>query len=291
MARGKKDFKKEALADVAPVENEASELDRSRRGERAGTQRLSGARSISMDRLKLDDRRLRQTIEGESLQKLAESIKIYGVIHPVAVEYDEKDDLYRIITGARRFLAAKKIGLPSMPCIIRQSPVEWSRIEQLVENIHREDLPVLAEAGAIQELCDVFNLSQREVAKRIGKPKTYVNELLKILALPDDVKEQIFIGAPIPKSSLLKLARLNDPQKARKLFEQLRTQGLSTKQLENRKEYPSPKKRGRPPYDEFIYPSPDKRFNLKIKFRKIKATEQDIFDALSQTLEDFSKKK
>lgn len=282
---GKKDFRKEALADTAPLETDDSSRSLLR-GERSGTNRLSGARLIQLDRLTLDHQRLRQSMNEAALQKLAESIKTHGVIHPITVEFEENNDVYRIITGARRFIAARRAGLKELPCIIREPSVDSFRIQQLIENIHREDLPILAEAEAIKELCNVYKLSQREVARRIGRPKTYVNELLRILELPPDIKEQLSVDPPIPKISLLKLSRLNDPHKARDLFRKLQQDHLSAKQLEQQKEYPNSRRGGRLRHYEFYYRSGDKRFLLKLKFNKISVTTAEIMQALQEALND-----
>lgn len=284
MARGRKDFKAQALADVAPAVDEAPSVQMQRLGERAGTNRLAGARMIAVERLQLDDRRLRTTIAPGSLEKLAESIAVHGVIHPLTVVYDEQQDIYVIVNGARRFLAAQEAGLIAVPCLVAATAGDSSQEQQLVENLQRENLPVLAEAEAIAELCRTFNLTQREAARRIGKPKSYINELLRIRRLPSDVKERIVRNPDIPKTTLLMLARLDDPETIRTLFTQIETHRLTTEELRRHQDYPRKTKPGRPPYHRFSYKPPHRRYSLTITFQRHRIRTGDVVKVLREAL-------
>jgi ParB family transcriptional regulator, chromosome partitioning protein len=128
----------------------------------------------------------------ESLGELAASITQLGVLQPILVRLI--DDRYQLIAGERRWRAARRAGLATVPAIVRTSD-DVSAIEQaLVENLHREDLTPLEEAAAYQQLIEDFELTHEEIAHRVGKSRSAITNTLRLLALPPAVQHLLADG-------------------------------------------------------------------------------------------------
>ncbi|MCI0412859.1 ParB/RepB/Spo0J family partition protein [bacterium] len=131
----------------------------------------------------------RTNFNDESLNELAQSIKSDGVIQPVIVRRSGTG--YELITGERRWRAAKKAGLRTIPAVVRDvsefRTLEWA----LIENIQRQDLNPLEEATAYASLIDDFHLTQEELAQRVGKDRSSIANYLRLLKLPAEIKEKI----------------------------------------------------------------------------------------------------
>ena len=135
----------------------------------------------------------RKNFDAEELQNLALSIAQYGIIQPITVR--KVGDMYRIIAGERRWRAARMAGLSEIPVGIMDADEQKSAEMALVENIQRENLNPIEEAEAIEALMDEFGLTQDEASKRIGRSRSSVANLLRLLDLPDSVREYVSSGA------------------------------------------------------------------------------------------------
>ena len=135
----------------------------------------------------------RKNFDAEELQNLALSIAQYGIIQPITVR--KVGDMYRIIAGERRWRAARMAGLSEIPVVIMDVDEQKSAEMALVENIQRENLNPIEEAEAIEALMDEFGLTQDEASKRIGRSRSSVANLLRLLDLPDSVREYVSSGA------------------------------------------------------------------------------------------------
>ncbi|NCO53046.1 MAG: ParB/RepB/Spo0J family partition protein [Deltaproteobacteria bacterium] len=134
----------------------------------------------------------RKNFNEASLAELTASIKEKGVIQPLVVR--RVGEHYQIIAGERRWRAAQRAGLDKLPVVI-QDVSEDSALEiALIENIQREDLNPLEEAEAYQNLIKVFDLSQEEVAKRVGKERPTITNALRLLKLPASIREKLLVG-------------------------------------------------------------------------------------------------
>ncbi|AQZ94107.1 ParB/RepB/Spo0J family partition protein [Halopseudomonas phragmitis] len=129
----------------------------------------------------------RRDMDPQALEELAESIKAQGVMQPIVVRPID-GQRYEIIAGERRWRATQLAGLDSIPAVIREVPDEAAIAMALIENIQREDLNPIEEAMALQRLQQEFELTQQEVANAVGKSRVTVTNLLRLMALPDDVK-------------------------------------------------------------------------------------------------------
>lgn len=134
----------------------------------------------------------RKDFDPEPLQELANSIKEQGVLQPITVR--KVKDNYEIIAGERRWRASQLVGLHGIPAIIKDVGDQRSMELALIENLQREDLNAVEEAMGYQFLIDEYNLSQQDLAKKVGKSRSTVTNSLRILVLPRDVKQMVRQG-------------------------------------------------------------------------------------------------
>ena len=135
----------------------------------------------------------RLNIQPEALQELADSIRAQGIIQPIVVR-NISPERYEIIAGERRWRAAQIAGLAEVPAIVKDVPDEAAMLMALIENIQREDLNPIEEAVALQRLQQEFELTQQQVADAVGKSRTSVTNLLRLIALPEDIKTLLAHG-------------------------------------------------------------------------------------------------
>lgn len=167
------------------------------------------------------------------LEELKASIQEHGIIQPCIVSV-EGDDRYRLIAGERRWTAATQLGLKTIPCVIRTVD-EHRRLEvQLIENIHRKDLSPLEEARAYQKLMVEFNLSQRQLAARLGKSVAGINQMLRLLTLPEDLMESVQTSEHLTRSVLLEIAKKESPELQRELLQKALTGSVTVRALRDR---------------------------------------------------------
>lgn len=144
---------------------------------------------IPVDRIVPNKYQPRSHFEPESLKDLAQSIKSNGVIQPIVVR--KTGAQYQIIAGERRWRAAQLIGLKTVPAVVRDVS-EYRMVEMaLIENIQRQDLNPLEEASAYVSLIEDFELTQEELAQRVGKDRSSIANYIRLLKLPMEVKEKI----------------------------------------------------------------------------------------------------
>lgn len=167
------------------------------------------------------------------LEELKASIQEHGIIQPCIVSV-AGDDRYRLIAGERRWTAATQLGLKTIPCVIRTVD-EHRRLEvQLIENIHRKDLSPLEEARAYQKLMVEFNLSQRQLAARLGKSVAGINQMLRLLTLPEDLMESVQTSEHLTRSVLLEIAKKESPELQRELLQKALTGSVTVRALRDR---------------------------------------------------------
>ncbi len=151
--------------------------------------------SIAVDLLQRGKYQPRLDMRPESLEDLASSIRSQGVVQPIVVRpldsAGDGEQRYEIIAGERRWRAAQLAGLDAIPAVIRHVPDESAVAISLIENIQRENLNPLEEARALQRLTDEFELTHQQVAEAVGRSRTAVTNLLRLLELSDGVKELV----------------------------------------------------------------------------------------------------
>ncbi|MDA7705602.1 ParB/RepB/Spo0J family partition protein, partial [Rickettsiales bacterium] len=131
----------------------------------------------------------RSKFDDNTLEELSESIKEYGIIQPIIVRKASKDqDIYEIISGERRFRAAKLADLKEVPAIIRDLESDQALAIGILENIQREDLSILEEAKAYKQLIEEFHYSQKDISHKVGKSRSHIANLLRLISLPQEVQ-------------------------------------------------------------------------------------------------------
>lgn len=147
---------------------------------------------IQITEIKPDPHQPRREFDDLSIKELAESIKRYGILQPLVVT--EAGNSYYIVAGERRFRAAKAAGLKTVPALVR-SLEEMERLEvSLIENVQRVDLNPIEQAVSIARLHEQFNISYREIAKRLGKAHTTIVNIVRLLQLPEFARSSLIKG-------------------------------------------------------------------------------------------------
>ena len=143
--------------------------------------------SIKLTEIVRDEEQPRKDFDADALEELAKSIKEHGVLSPIVVA--RMDGNYQIVAGERRYRAAKIAGLDKIPAIIRTPDVQSKLELSIIENAQREDLNAIELATAYAKLKNQFNLTNEDIAKRVGKKKISIDNTLRLLNLPDEAKK------------------------------------------------------------------------------------------------------
>ena len=147
-------------------------------------------KQIAVDQLKRGAYQPRRFIDEHDLQELAASIKKHGVMQPIVIRpVDDTETPYEIVAGERRWRAAKIAGLATVPAIVRDLTDQVAIALALIENIQRQDLNPIDQALALQRFHEEFGLSHQEIADTVGKARTTVSNLLRLLSLADEIKD------------------------------------------------------------------------------------------------------
>ncbi|RHM61311.1 MULTISPECIES: ParB/RepB/Spo0J family partition protein [Coprobacillaceae] len=152
----------------------------------------SSQEKISLEQIRPNPYQPRKLFNEEALNELAVSIKEHGIFQPVILKKSIHG--YEIVAGERRCRAAKIAGLEEVPAIIVDFTDDQMMEIALLENIQREDLNAIEEAQAYQTMMDRFEITQAELAKRIGKSRTYITNTLRLLNLPEKIQEYVLQG-------------------------------------------------------------------------------------------------
>lgn len=171
----------------------------------------------------------RKEFDENAIDELADSIKEKGIIQPIIVE--KQDDKYLIIAGERRFRAARKAGLKTVPVIERKFTHEEKLEIALIENIQRENLTPIEEAHAYKHIMEVAALSQEDVAKKVGKKRSTVANCLRLLKLPVDMQQALGVGE-ISAGHARAILSVVNPADQRILFNRILNDGLSVRETE-----------------------------------------------------------
>ena len=170
----------------------------------------------------------RSDFDYQGLEDLTNSIKEHGIIQPLIVT--PFDSGYQLIAGERRLKSAQLLGLNSVPAILRQVKEQEKLELALVENLQRKDLNPIEEAVAYQRLIDEFNLTQDEVAKKIGKNRTVITNTLRLLTLPAEIQKALIAGKI--NYSTARIIVGVPPQERLKFFHQVLKKDLTVRAVE-----------------------------------------------------------
>lgn len=182
---------------------------------------------IETDKIQSNPYQPRSNFNEEAIKELAASIQEVGMLHPLLVSKIEETTEsgtrvnYQLIAGERRFLAAKILGLTQVPVIIKKIAANANRLEMaIIENIQRTDLNSLEKARAFTRLHEEFGLTHQEIAQRIGRERTTVSNIIRLLNLPSNIQEALYQNK-IKESQAMTLLSVHDLKNQQKLFQEL----------------------------------------------------------------------
>jgi len=184
---------------------------------------------VDVDQLKPNPLQPRLRIDQQSIDELAQSIKVSGILQPVIVVPEE--GYYKIITGERRWRAAQKLGLNKIPVLIRHIPHEQQLEISLIENIQREELNPLEIALAFQKLINELDYTQEQVAEKVGKDRTSVTNYLRLLTLPEEIQGDLAENK-ISMGHARALIALEDPEVQKSICRLTTQRNLSVRDVE-----------------------------------------------------------
>ncbi len=185
---------------------------------------------IPLKEIRSNPHQPREYFDEEALNELAESIKEHGVIEPIIVKKSIKG--YDLVAGERRTKAALLAGLDTIPAIIREFTDRQMMEIALIENIQREDLSPIEEAIAYKNYIDNTGFTQEEVAKKFGKSRSYITNLLGLLNLPKQIQNEVNNGL-ISMSHARVLSKMDNDELVSNLAEKIINDGISVRELED----------------------------------------------------------
>ena len=197
---------------------------------------------IPIDELRPNPYQPRKTFDEEALRELADSIMEHGVFQPIIVKRSIKG--YEIIAGERRFRASKMAGKSTIPAIVRDFSDEEMMEIALLENLQREDLNAIEEAMAYKTLQERLGLTQEELAKKVGKSRSHVTNMLGLLRLPEEVKELVTENK-LTMGHARMLSKLEDNNQIREMADKIVMEGLSVREVETLGENPEIEKKNK----------------------------------------------
>lgn len=194
----------------------------------------------------------RRDFDGEALKELSKSIKKYGVLQPLLVTKQEKENksglnvTYQLVAGERRWRAAQLAGLPQVPVIIRDDfDQKGIRLEvALIENLQRKDLNPIEEAEAYERLAKEFGLTQQEIALKVAKSREVIANSLRLVKLPKDIQESLRSGL-LSRAHARALLAFNDEKKQREIYGHIMGGRLSSKEVEQMASASKPSKKSK----------------------------------------------
>lgn len=225
----------------------------------------------------------RRYFDPEALDDLTESIRTRGVLQPIIVRRDTSDDSrFILIAGERRWRAAKKAGLGKIPALVRgpkDDPAELA----LIENLQRENLNPIEEAESLQRLKERRTISDAALASIIGKSRQSVNESLLLTRLPEFIKAECRTSGTYSKSLLLRLVRAPNSDAQLALWQAMKTGTVTVREARA-----ATKRATRPGPRPYQHRYQGKGFAVRVSFRKSRATQDEVRDALREALKHLS---
>lgn len=243
-----------------------------------------GAQTLPLDSLVEDPKNERKTFQ--NMEGLIETVRAIGIIEPLTV-IPHDDGKYMIVTGHRRFRAAKVAGLTSVRVVIADVDEEHTRRRKsIISNVQREDVPPVELAEALQGLLDEDGniKTQRDLAKLIGKRESWVSDMLRILTLPADLQKKLRTSEnPIPYDAVMRVSRIPDSKAQTALVTDI-IEGKSNREIREKiKQVKTPGAATEKP-KHALHKIATKKATVVLRFNKANASKQDIIQALEEAL-------
>lgn len=226
------------LSSLIPPKSKATEVDYPKISQPL-RDRKESIFDLEVSKIKGNPYQPRYEMEESSLKDLAASVKQHGILQPIIVTKIVKDTArgqaveYQMVAGHRRLAAAKMIGLPHIPAIVRDSTEQQKLELALVENLQRTDLNALERAKAFRQLTEEFDLTHEEIAKKVGKSREFVTNSMRLLNLPEVIQQSLRQGR-ISEAHARTIAGIKNPAAQKALFDEMVANNLSVRQVEQR---------------------------------------------------------
>lgn len=253
--------------------------------------RKNHIKNIPLEKIRAKKDQPRKEFDKESLEELARSIEVHGVIQPILLR--KIGDRYEIIAGERRYRASKLTNLQEIPAIISKVDNKDAAKLSLIENIQREDLNPIEEAMAYNQLIEEFNLTQNQLAKAIGKSRSYITNSTRLLNLDKKVIEYLYNGKLTIGHGKVLLG-VKDKRKQRKIANKVIELGLNVrdteKEIKKKTTRPKPKPKKTSNKDPYILDIEDQLMrSLGTKVNLIKGKKSNKIEIEYYSDEDLSR--
>jgi len=222
-------------------------------------------KQIALSEIRSNPYQPRKRFDDEALKELAESIKTYGVFQPIIVKKSIKG--YDLVAGERRVKASKLAGLETIPAIIKDFSDELMREIALLENLQRENLTAIELAWAYKNIIDSLDITQDELANKLGKSRSSVTNTLGLLNLPTSVQDMVLDGS-LSMGHARELSKLDDKEKVMEYAKRIVSDGLSVREVEILSKAQADKKR-----------NPINRGNKESEYSYIERELRETFDS------------
>jgi ParB family chromosome partitioning protein len=214
------------------------------------------------------------------LQGLTDSVREKGVLEPLLVRFMPESGKYMIISGERRYHAARAAGLYELPCIEKDVDDAETLELALIENLQRKDLTPFEEADGVQALAGGFGLTHEEIAGKVGKSRSSITELLSLRSIPDEIRALCMEQGVLSKSQLLQVARQPNEGKMKDLVRRFALGMLNREQARAERNPDAQPRRA-----VFRFVPPAKEFKLVLQFRKNTVERNEVISALRRIIE------
>jgi ParB family chromosome partitioning protein len=188
-----------------------------------------GVQRIPLSRIVSNTDQPRKHFDDTTIEELADSIRKNGLIQPIVVR--RIDNGYEIVVGERRYRAAQRAGLEEIPAIVKTLPDDKRFDIALIENLQREDLNPIEEAEAFRSILERDTITQEQLAARVGKSRSYIANMLRILDLPEEIKDHVSRGT-ISVGQAKAILSLPDDEERRRIVERILKERLSVREVE-----------------------------------------------------------
>ena len=217
------------------------------------------------------------------LRELTDSVREKGVLEPLLVRFVPREDCYYIISGERRYHAARAAGLREIPCIEKTADDAETLEIGLIENIQRKDLTPFEEADGLHRLATQFEYTHEDVARKIGRARSSVTETLSLRNIPDALRKKCIEQGIMSKSLLLQIARQPTEKKMVEMLHRILQGGLTRDEArrERREEQSGPQ---RPQPFIFQFEPENESFKFRIQFKKSHVSRDELIGTLREIL-------
>ncbi len=238
-------------------------------------------RMIPLEKLRPNPEQPRKALG--DLRDLTDSVREKGVLEPLLVRFVPREDCYYLISGERRYYAARAAGLHEVPCIEKRvDDAEMLEIG-LIENLQRKDLTPFEEADGLHRLATQFDYTHEDIARKIGKARSSVTETLTLRNVPDPLRKKCMEKGILSRSLLLQVARQPNEKKMAEMVSRILRGGL-TRDVARQERRDEKQSGPRPQPFIFSFKPENESFNLRIQFRKSSVSRLELIQTLRSIL-------